>query len=578
MSVSAKHPHYAEHNAFLQQASRLLARTDPQIAHGLAQTGRDPDVDRLLEGIAFISSKIDEKRVAGVDEICQLMMAALFPHYLCPVPATTIVSFDNQMEQQPQRIPRGTELLSTPVAGTHCRFRTSHDTDVHGIVLDQVSWQRQGAGSVLVLRFSAPAWVRSKPPVDRVRLHLHGEPLVTRTVYHALMARLDEVVLVDEQQRPLDASGVRLRPVGYSEDEALLDYPLGSFDGFRVLQEYFVLPEKFLFIDVEGLWKSLRRAGGDRAISQFTLRFRVGDDQGLAVTKQHVRLACAPAVNLFSHTADPIRVDPGRVDYRVRPAGPHLHYELYRIEQVTGRGPQGNIEYAVFPELTGPIDSQPFVSARRRRNGDEVDTYLSLHDTGISPARTLSIDLTCSNGKLPAALNPGDIHELEGLESWQGACTNLQAPTNPVAIPVGPELRQRLLQHLRLCKRDLTDVDALRSVLGLYDLHATIDSVAAANLKRLQQSIVDTRADTLTRQHRGRPIRGRHWHVTINDRVLSVPYESYLCGSVLDEYAAAQTPLNWFSELTVHRYQSKEVHRWPTRLLAPDGLDRRTGL
>lgn len=575
MSVSAKHPHYAEHSAFLQQASRLLARTDPQIAHGLAKTSRDPDVDRLLEGIAFISSKIDEKRVVGVDEICQLMMATLFPHYLCPVPATTIVSFDSQMEREPQRIPRGTELLSTPVAGTRCRFRTSQDVDVHGIVLDQVSWQRQGAGSVLALRFSAPAWVRSEPQVDRVRLHLHGEPLVTRTVYHALMARLDEVVLLDEEQRPLDAGRVRLRPVGYSEDEALLDFPLGSFEGFRVLQEYFVLPEKFLFIDVEGLWESLRRAHSGQAVSQFTLRFRVGDDQGLAVTKQHVRLACAPAVNLFSHTADPIRVDPGRVDYRVRPAGPHLHYELYRIEQVTGRGPQGNTDYAVFPELTGQIDSQPFVSARRKRNGDEVDTYLDLHDTGISPARTLSIDLVCSNGKLPAALNPGDIDEVEGLESWRGACTNLLAPTQPVPIPVGAELRQRLLLHLTLCKSDLTDVDALRSVLGLYDLHATGDSVAAANLRRLQQSIVDTRTETLTRQHQGRPIRGRLWHVTVNDSLLSVPYESYLVGCVLDEYAAAQTPLNWFSQLYLHRYESKEVHAWPERLV--EGLldDRR---
>ena len=44
-----------------------------------------------------------------------------------------------------------------------------------------------------------------------------------------------------------------LRPVGFGADEGMLPYPDRSFVGYRLLQEYFALPEKFLFFDLRGL-------------------------------------------------------------------------------------------------------------------------------------------------------------------------------------------------------------------------------------------------------------------------------------------------------------------------------------
>ena len=44
-----------------------------------------------------------------------------------------------------------------------------------------------------------------------------------------------------------------LRAVGFEEDEAVLPYPRRSFAGYRLLQEYFTFPEKFLFFELTGL-------------------------------------------------------------------------------------------------------------------------------------------------------------------------------------------------------------------------------------------------------------------------------------------------------------------------------------
>jgi len=408
-----------------------------------------------------------------------------------------------------------------------------------------VSWERRGIGATLSLGLAGPPWRRQKPQRDRIRLFLHGEPLLTRTLFQALVARLDRIELVDERGQVLDSSSIGLAPVGYEEHEALLHYPLGSFGGFRLLQEYFALPEKFMFVDIEGVWAALNRTSAEAHGSRFNLRFQLRVDANLAPTTEHVRLSCTPAVNLFEHTADPIRRDTGQLAFRIRPSGTHLHQAVYRVTRVFGRDAEGLLEYPLLSELDLSRPEHRFAQLFRRHFHSEIETYVGLFDEGTIPERqTIMVDLLCTNGKLPTALGPGDLNSLPGLVDPTLMCRNLLTPTPTNEPPLGEPLRRCLVQHMKLSQQALHSLEALRLAVTLYDFRALYERDAAQSLDRLVSSLVRAHTETVQSQRDRVPVWGQGTRVDIDPGAFPVRAESQLLGNVLRNYLALQAPLN----------------------------------
>jgi type VI secretion system protein ImpG len=560
----SRHPLYSEYLSVLQDVGAELSRSAPKTAGALAAPSFDPDVELLLKGIAFIASKIDERRIKGLDETCQLMMDILFPHYLCIIPACTIVAFDNRPNDEPRQFERGTELQSVPVGGTACRFVTAYDTVVGGLEIEAATWEQRGSASVLTIRFNGAPWLRADTVPDRIRLFLHGEPLFTRTLYRSLFAYRDSVTVLDSQDNPVDAAEPRLRPVGFAAEEALFDHPLGCFEGFRLLQEYFTLPEKLMFVDIEGVRRSMRGVSSDNT-GAFTLRFGLRTNTQLKLTPHHLGLACCPAVNLFAHTADPIQRDPARMDYRVRPVGPHLHFEVGRVRSIRALSSQGALEIPLLAEIDEPTADQRFAQLRRDVHEGEQHVYVSINDDWIGqPAQTLALDLVCTNGKLPTALGLGDIDTVVGDDTL--ACRNVMPPTTPVTPALGTELRRRLIALMTLSQRELAELDALRTSLMLHHPQALTNPRAAHGLAGVTDALLDTSSESIQMQRRGVTAWGYRTTIQIDPSALPVAAESYVLGSVLNEYIALQAAINGYSEVWMQHSDTQEFFRWPPRI------------
>lgn len=558
---------FREHLRFLYEGGRELARAHPNVAAMLGGLSYDPDVERLLEGIAFITSKIGERQAKSLDEVCQLLFDTLFPHYLAPLPATTILQLEQPPTAPPRVVPRGTRVDSLAVLGTPCHFRTAFDVELSALRLDEVIWQPNGPSTTLELRFAAGAWLTRPPARDRLALHLHGEPLLTRSLYEWLLRAVDRVELVDARGRPLALTALRPVAIGFGEDEALLDYPSGSFPGFRLLQEYFTLPQKFLFVALDGVWAELQRAGlagGERFGLRLTLR---ASAESLVVTTQHLRLGCTPAANLFEHGADPVLRHPGHMDYRVRPSGPHLHHDTVRVLQVSGFSrARGRRDYPLLSEADLTRSEGALCQLQRKVVGRELQSYLCVYDTAaeLPTEETLTIDLLCSNGYLPTALGVGDIRVPVDVEG-ELRCSNLQPPTRPQPPPVGEDLRRRLVRHMALSQRELTALDALREALALYDFRLIYDLAARRAHAQLDRGLREAQTTTLLHRHRGVPLWGQSTLLAVDESAFT-PGELHLLGSVLSELLALQAPLNMFSELGLRRLQTQDLHRWPKRL------------
>jgi type VI secretion system protein ImpG len=575
--------YYQDELLYLRELGTEFARAHPAAAHFLSTPGSDPDVERLLEGFAFIAGRIRQKLDDELPEVTHALMGLLWPHYLRPVPSMSILEFQPVLPalRQSQRVPRGVEVQSVPVEGTACRFRTAYDVVLNPISLDQVQLEVTAAGPSR-MRLGFRIWNQVKPEVldlNRVRLYLHGDPALALALYYHLRTHVVDAVAT--ASNPDGRSGgeasrpIRILASGFEEDGALLPYPIRSLPGYRLLQEYFSLPEKFLFLDLEGLQALPELAVGDHFWVE--IRFDRALPATLRPTKEEVRLFCTPIVNLFPHEADPIRVDRTKAEYRVRPAGQNsLHYEVHSIDRVAGSLPGTATEREIPPFYSfahRPVGSDGFAYYLPRSRNSVVDgrsdTYLSFMDArggaAIPSVEIIGIDLTCTNRRLPEGLRAGDIQIPTDSSPEFVRFRNLTVPTLSASPPLDGDLHWRLISHMSLSYLSLTKLEALRGILGLYNIQASRDSRAfRANALRLE-GIDAIRAAPKEILVRGCPVRGTAVEIDLREDCFAGDGDLYLFASVLSEFMSLHASLNSFVQLTVRGIQRGEVHIWPCK-------------
>ena len=91
--MSFNHYYQSELTA-LRQLGRRFAERSPALAPYLGQAGRDPDVERLLEGFAFLTGRLRQKLDDELPELSHSLMQLLWPNYMRPLPAFSILQFD----------------------------------------------------------------------------------------------------------------------------------------------------------------------------------------------------------------------------------------------------------------------------------------------------------------------------------------------------------------------------------------------------------------------------------------------------------------------------------------------------
>jgi type VI secretion system protein ImpG len=260
----------------------------------------------------------------------------------------------------------------------------------------------------------------SELELDRLRFFLHGESSLVYALYELLC---NDTCLV--QLRPIEKQGdvkpivlspSSLRAVGFGPDEGMLPYTPRSFLGYRLLQEYFAFPEKFLFLDVCELERAVG-AGFKEGVEILFFLDRVPRLEQ-PVNAGTFRLGCTPIINLFEQIAEPIRLNHAQSEYRVIPDVRRQNVtEVYAVNEVI----------STSPHLEEPLHFQPFYSVKhatdreRQRafwhtsrrpsmveNDRGTEVYLSLVDLDFNPRlpaeSVLVVRTTCTNRDLPNQL------------------------------------------------------------------------------------------------------------------------------------------------------------------------------
>jgi len=624
---SRLYAYYETELGHIQSTAREFAREFPKIAGRLDLLSgefpcADPYVERLLEGFAFLAARVQLKLDAGFPRFTQNLLESVLPHYLSPTPSMTIVQLQPDLSQESlfkgATIRRDTVLRSKPVSAnqTPCEYRTAHQVRLWPLTLTGAKYYLRDldlldlkpppgvkpARAAMHIRLSVAA---NKPAsaiegLDELTFFLRDAGGRSGRFLEQIIARCSAVAVraVARPNKPavwLPAGSVR--SAGFSEGEALLPIDLRSFQGYRLLQEYFAMPQRFLFFRLGNLAPALKSTNA----STFDLIF-LFEREELALENSEfdertvedcLALNCTPAINLFAREAERVFVKdhfsefPVHVD-RTKP----LDYEVYRVSAVHGYG-DASTEPQVFRPFFAANDidasrqgEQAFYAVHRvprqlteterrqnrmRRSYAGSDVYITLVDSKDAPYRTdlqqIGIECLCTNRDLPIdiVLGSGASDFEMDIDPAVRSARCIVRPTLPKPSHAEGDVAWRLISHLSLNYLSLIDSDhaegavALRDLLKLYgdpaipEHREQIEGVRSVSVRSAVRSVPGGGAITFAR--------GLEVSITLDDHAFAGT-GVFVLASVLDQFFARYVTINSFVQTVLLTPDRGEIMRW----------------
>ena len=606
--------HYETELAYLREMGAEFANAYPKIAARLGMDELevlDPYVERLLEGSAFLSARVQLELELQYPQFTNNLLEVVYPHYLPPIPSMMIAELAPDMENgaiaEGFTFKRGTSLRSQQIEETNaaCTFVTANDLTIWPIEITEAQYidgRGELVASGIATHPSATAAIRlrlarhggqplGELPLQALRIFLGGQGASGWELLELFGTQTLGLVARSTDRRrdwsvPLQGT---MEPCGFDPEEALLPRPQQSFDGYRLVQEFFALPQRFHFVQMSGLQAGIARAEGSE-MDVYVLLKAGAKGMEAGITPEVFTLNCVPCINLFERLCDRVHIRPQDVEHHIVAdrTGP-MNYEVHSILSVKGIGSDAEEQSAFDPFFStrnlsgGGLGGAYYTIKRKARQRTQrerlkgarttylgSEAFISLIDSNAVPYSTeleqLSIRAMVSNRDLPLLLAsgvPDTFHLSDG-----GPVAGIRTPVSPTRPR--PSLAQgdsawRLISHLSLNYLSISDgekgdaAQALREMLSLYapltergvekQLEGIISVASRPIVRRMSDEILTT------------AVRGLEITLTCDEDYFEGS-SVYLLGAVLEAFFRKYVTLNSFVETVLVTTQRGEICRW----------------
>jgi type VI secretion system protein ImpG len=557
--------------ARLRVNSLEFAKANPAIAPSLGATSTDPDIELLLQGVAFLNGLTLQKLEDEFPEIAQELAAVLAPQLLRPMPAATMIAFVPKVGlNESVQIAAGTEVASGRLDGVSCLFRTTGTVHAEPLRLDHVEFVQSTDGqySLRLTLVGVDTGIGSKLP-NSIRFYLGDEISIACEFLMLLRHHVTSVRLSDDSGQGVRLSSKLLFP-GF--DEPLIPYPDNAFPGFALVQELLHFPQKFLFVEFSDIAKGKGVLTGNKIFLDLQLDKSVSSRP--PVSQSSFLLNVVPAVNLFKKAAEPIRLDYELTEHPVVPDSVHKdQYQIYSIDSVIGLKPGNNQHkhYVPFALLQFAQDSQQHsyrTTIKPSLSTERLDTFITVvhrPDDQISN-ETLSIRLTCTNRGLPERLKLGELNQSTDTSPERFSFGNISPITGAVDPAHGEKLLWDVVGHMVLNLSSLQKVTNLRALLKIYNSARNQEHTVKALNERQIEGIIDIKLKPESRLHRGVSINGQHICLQCDESKWAGKGSLYLWGCVLSDFLASYAGVNSYTRFELVDQTTGTNFKWPLKL------------
>ncbi|MDN7486527.1 type VI secretion system baseplate subunit TssF [Burkholderia sp. AU45274] len=586
--------YYEAEMRYLRESGKEFAKAHPDRARllNLDRVGdRDPYVERLFEGFAFLTGRLRQKLDDELPELTEGLVSLLWPHYLRMIPSLSIVELTPFAEklQKSEVVPAGVPVRSAPInvpspggaegmtpRTVQCLYRTTQAVALQPVSITHAGpTVRHDGRSVIRLGFSLQgSALRSETNLSRLRLHLNADLPTAFAMHLALTRQVDAIYWRVPEVRdgePGALTGVTIEPAGFSTEERLWPKADAAFSGYQLLLEYFTFREKFLFVDLCGLDISTLPEKSTRFELEILLKEAYPSDQRF--NAENVRLFCSPVINLFELDAEPIEIDHHETEYRVVPAGHQgEHVETYSVDAIATFDHDSAERYEYVPFATfrhrgGMLrhEAPERYFHTRVRSGvsglHEMWVILGGHaweTMDTLPEESLSLRVTGTNGLLPRkGLREASLDELAASTPNVAGVRNLASPTLPLYPPTEDRFQWRVLSHLAPNFLSMMNAEVLRGALALYDwTHEELNRRRLAGILHVSQEMIEEVSG-------GAVERGVLIEVTLDAHAFSGEGDVMLFGELLHRFFGAYAEINLFTKLAIVSLPSRSRTEWP---------------
>ena len=608
--------YYEEELTHIRALASEFAGMHPSIARNLSLDTipcPDPFVERLLDGVAYLAARTRQKVDAESSRFARSVLENFYPDLIAPAPATAMALLKPGQQVQTMLaghlVKRGTRLVSSvrPGVPTRCIYTTAQDVTLWPLAISSVSYSQDrsalaaagiapiegasGSAALSVIVNRTGKGKLSELSLDCLDLHFGDKskaPLLFDTLFGACAA----VGARPEGRDNILSALPDPEMVGICDDEALMPRTRQTFEGYRLLREYFMAPERFHYVRVRSLKTVVRRCGSGLELV-FLLRRPVPELAN--ITTKDFELFVTPIINLFERSCNVIELDTRRTRQvlhadRTRPRD----FEIYRtigVEDADAEGPDAEIP-ALFSLGQNRGNGWVYFAERRpRRPGEDElrqgqtrtsytgdDVFLTLSRPAKSTAarqlKRIEVTALCTNRDLPIlddtpslSLESGDPVETVQLlgalrPPW---------PSIPATLPAGAvegsradELAWRLIAQLSLNFLSLAEegrgVDPLHALLELYAHRG--DPSLSRHVRAIAR--VEARPVIERLAIAGPMCFARGTEVTLHiDQSVLAGHSTLLLPALLSKLFARYSAINAFVRTRTRIIQKQEDVLWP---------------
>ncbi|PHM45513.1 cytoplasmic protein [Xenorhabdus mauleonii] len=611
--------YYNRELVYLRELGKEFAERYPKVANRLGMHGidvADPYVERLMEGFAFLTSRVQLKMDAEFPRFSEHLLEMLYPNYLSPTPSMAVVELQPDTSKGDIShgflVPRGTLMHCQTLKkeGITFHYATTQDVTLQPLHLQHIELgkipanlplvaldlHQHGAISALRIHLSCKEkFFLNELDLNKLIFFLSGPDIQSQQLLELIMEHTVGMVcqtLGDDPQYQV-LPDIFPHHEGFDDDQSLFPNDSRNFSGYRQLQEYFAFPARFQFFSIQGMGSLLEQTNEKNEFELILLLDKIDADLENLVDASYLTLNCTPVINLFSKVTERVMVKENTNEFHLvvdntRP----LDYEIFSVQRLHGSDVKRK-DIQVFKPFWSTFSNDKenygaYFSLRRdprilsehaRQYGTRssyigTETFVSIVDEHHSPwpnqLKFLTADVMCTNRDLSTILRQQDLDNFTMLDSIPiNRIVFLKRPTIPRPALAQGSASWRLISQLQLNYLNFMDKDneqgtqALRQLLSLYANLA--DPAIVRQINGIRHCSLNT---VYRRVPESGPIvfaRGVSIRLEVNEQEFAGT-SPWLLGSVLEKLFSHLITMNSFTEMTLYSQQRGDIGFWPARM------------
>lgn len=496
-------PYYEKQLQEFGQQSREFASKYPKIAQRLSLNQEqidDPHIERLIQAFSLISARIDKKLADSYDIFTRSIFEVMFPQYLKPFPACSVVSFEdvNKIKQLTDRhvIPKATTLKAKSTRGVQCEYQTVQDVVLLPIQLKQIKFKTHPSAHMHLNQNATLSMGFEIFSQKNQLLAQENLPIFLDAISNFPLQVLDSIFKASTSfsirvgQNSFDIANP-FEIMGFDELQSVLPIDQHTHHAYRLLMEYFCVPEKFNFLKLKLDFIKYFNLEQSEFELQMHFKLNLNDQASIRnyseLNAANFKLFATPIVNLFKKQAEPQKINHKRMEYPLITDAHHPEYyqaySILKMNMVREKSDQDQVFFPVLPFFAMSHYHQDKVQFFYSLNPEQMknkhqELNYSVISRALEPHATqsdfISTEILCTNRELPYESYNKDQNALTLNDSnLARRALMLKRPSIPYYFEQNKKEQWRIISHLSLNNLSLMKGDAvshIKELLALYNL------------------------------------------------------------------------------------------------------------